>query len=199
MILNERLFRRFGKLFPKGTYVFREGDASTEMYYILSGRARVLKRVGRVTKVLAEMGPGECFGEMATLISDKRTASVRVTEDSNIAVIQAETFRNLLRESEEVSLMMLKELADRLRQTNLALEETAQARFRLGVVLYLMEEWPLPPDREPISELAEAIGKDPEEIRGVIEGLAEQGILEMRNGSITDFKKERLRELIRIG
>ncbi|MBI4776636.1 MAG: Crp/Fnr family transcriptional regulator [Deltaproteobacteria bacterium] len=199
MILDERLFRRFGRLYPKGTYIFREGDASTEMYYILSGKALVLKRVGRVTKVLAEMGPGECFGEMATLISDRRTASVRVLEDSNIAVIQAETFRSLLRESEEVSLLMLKELAERLKQTNLALEETAQARFRLGIVLYLMEEWPLPPDREPISELAGAIGKDPEEIRSVLEGLAEQGILEMRDGSITEFKKERVRPLIRIG
>lgn len=199
MILDERLFHRFGRLYPKGTYIFKEGDASTEMYYILSGKALVLKRVGRVTKVLAEMGPGECFGEMATLISDRRTASVRVLEDSNIAVIQAETFRSLLRESEEVSLLMLKELAERLKQTNLALEETAQARFRLGIVLYLMEEWPLPPDREPVSELAGAIGKDPEEIRSVLEGLAEQGILEMRDGSITEFKKERVRPLIRIG
>ena len=198
MILNERLFRRFGRLFPKDVYVFREGDASTEIYYILSGRARVLKHVGRVTKVLAEMGPGEYFGEMATLISDTRTASVRVTEDSNIAVVQAETFRNLLRESEEVSLIMLKELACRLKQTNLALEEAAQARFRLGVVLYFIEEWPLSPDREPINELAEAIGKDPEEIRGVLEGLADQGILEMRDGAVADFRKERVRKLIRM-
>jgi len=92
MKIEERLFRKFGRMYPKDAYVFRQGDTGQEMYYILMGNMRVEKTAGQIKKVLAEMGPGEYFGEMAALIEAPRTASVQATEDSNVAVIDSDHF-----------------------------------------------------------------------------------------------------------
>lgn len=53
-----------------------EGDKSDGLYYILSGRVRVAKRLGEGgEKDLAFAGPGECLGEMEVLREGVRSAS----------------------------------------------------------------------------------------------------------------------------
>jgi CRP-like cAMP-binding protein len=198
MKIDERLFRKFGRVFLRGTYIFREGDSSREMYYILSGRVHVLKRTGQVTKVLAEMGPGQVFGEMAALISDTRTASARAAEDSHIAVIDGNTFADLLRESGDVSVLMLKEFAYRIKNTNLALEEVAQSRIKLVAALYFLKEWPLDPHTDPVRDLAEYTGKEPEEIAKVLEDMAASGVITLDHGRVADFHKERAWALMHV-
>ncbi len=59
--LNERLFRRFGRFYKKGAYVFEEGDTENEIFYILIGRVAVEKKAGAISKVLTELGPGQYF------------------------------------------------------------------------------------------------------------------------------------------
>jgi len=191
MKIEERLFRKFGRMYPKDTYVFRQGDTGQEMYYILMGNVRVEKTAGQIKKVLAEMGPGEYFGEMAALIEAPRTASVQATEDSNVAVIDADTFRTLLRESVDVSLFMLKEFSSRIRQTGNALGELTQSWTRLVTVLYFIVKWPLPDNGDSLHELASYTRKEPVEIQQVLSELRDQGVITIRDGHISDFSKER--------
>lgn len=188
--MDERLFLKFGQVYPKGAYVFREGEAGQEMYYILRGRVRVEKEAGEVRKLLAEIGPGEYFGEMAALIDAPRTASARAMEDSHVAIIEGSTFRNILRESEEVSLYMLKEFSNRIRKTNAALEEITRLWMKLVVILYFIKNWPLKADQNPFDELAGFTGKEPGEIREILNGLSNQGVLITKNGRVTGFIKE---------
>jgi membrane protein len=196
MKIEERLFRKFGHMYPKDTYVFRQGDTGQEMYYILMGNVRVEKSAGQIKKVLAEMGPGEYFGEMAALIEAPRTASVQATEDSNVAVIDEETFRSLLRESGDVSLFMLKEFSNRIRQTGNALGELTQAWTRLITVLYFLMKWPMPDDGDLLHELAMYTRKEPVEIQQVLWELRDQGVITIRDERISDFSKERAWELL---
>lgn len=196
MKIDERLFRKFGRMYPRGTYIFRQGDTGQEMYYILMGNVRVEKITGQVKKALAEMGPGEYFGEMAALIDATRTASVQATEDSNVAVIDSNTFRNLLRESGEVSLFMLKEFSNRIRQTGTVLGELTQSWTRLIAILYFLYEWPLPDGKSPLDELARYTRKDPFEIQQVLWELRNQGIITIRDGSVSEFSKERAWEFL---
>jgi membrane protein len=196
MKIEERLFRKFGHMYPKDTYVFRQGDTGQEMYYILMGNVRVEKNAGQIKKVLAEMGPGEYFGEMAALIEAPRTASVQATEDSNVAVIDVDTFRSLLRQSGEVSLFMLKEFSNRIRQTGNALGELSQSWIRLVAVLYFLMKWPLPDNQDPIDELAKYSRKEPVEIQQVLWDLRNQGVVAIRDGRVSDFSKERAWELL---
>lgn len=73
---EDHLFWKFGQEFRQGTILFREGDAGQEMYIIQKGRVQVRKRVGQSQKVLAELGEGEFFGEMALLLGANRSATV---------------------------------------------------------------------------------------------------------------------------
>ncbi|HPX55959.1 MAG TPA: YhjD/YihY/BrkB family envelope integrity protein [Syntrophales bacterium] len=188
--VDERLYRKFGRFCPRGTYLFREGDTGREMYYLLAGRVRVEKEAGQVKKILAELGQGEYIGEMAALIEAPRTASVVTVQDSRIAVIDDRTFRNLLRESDQIALFMLREFSRRIRHTNEALDDLTQSWTRLAVLLFFYTAWPLKGDRDPAVELAVCTGKDLDDIREVIAGLAETGILKMEGGVVTDFRKE---------
>ncbi|MFA4915180.1 MAG: YhjD/YihY/BrkB family envelope integrity protein [Syntrophales bacterium] len=192
----ERLFRRFGNVYPGGSYIFREGETGQEMYYILTGKVRMEKKAGQVMKVLAEMGPGEYFGEMAVLIDAPRTASARSVEDSQVAVIDGGTLRNILRESEEISLYMLKEFSNRIRKTNADLEDVTRLWIKLRVIIYFIKNWPLREGQNPIGELAVITGKEEEEIREVFNRLSNQGVLITEGDRITGFIKEQAWDLL---
>jgi len=196
MKMNERLFKKFGRMYPEGSYVFEEGDRGNEMYYILMGRVQIEKQAGQIRKVLTELGPGSYFGEMATLIDAPRTASVRVMENSDIAVIKADTFHRLIRESSDVSLLMLQEFSHRVKNTNESLERLTKDWIRLIAALYFLKEWPLPADKDPAAELSHYTGKAMEEIQDVLLHMGEQGILELDNGRITGFAREKAWQLL---
>jgi CRP/FNR family cyclic AMP-dependent transcriptional regulator len=119
---EDQLFWKFGKTFPQKTVLCREGDPGREMFIIQKGKVQVRKRVGAGEEVLAELGEGEFFGEMALLIAQDRSATVETLEESKILVINPETFEALLKANVEIAMKMLKRLAGRLRALNERLE-----------------------------------------------------------------------------
>jgi len=121
---EEQLFWKFGKEYPRGTLLFHEGDAGREMFIIQKGKVQVRKKVGAGEKILAELGEGEFFGEMALLEGLNRSATVEVIEDSKILVINPGTFESLLKSNIEIAIKMLKKMAARLRTADERLETT---------------------------------------------------------------------------
>jgi CRP-like cAMP-binding protein len=119
---EEQLFWKFGKDFPKGTVLFREGELGRDMFIIQKGKVQVRKKVGTTEKVLAELSDGEFFGEMALLMGMDRSATVEVIEDSKILVVSPDTFETLLKGNIEIALKMLKKMASRLRALDERLE-----------------------------------------------------------------------------
>ncbi|MBN1382631.1 MAG: YihY family inner membrane protein [Deltaproteobacteria bacterium] len=188
--VDERLFRKFGRIYEKGEDVFQEGDTNLEMYYILVGQIRLEKKAGRVKKVLARLGPGQYFGEMAALIGQPRTATAHVIEQSSIAVLSGDTFTNLLRQNEAVTLFMLREFSHRIIHTNASLEESTQSLIKLMIVFFFFREWPLPEDRKPLDELAQYTGKTKGEILEILRELSSQEILTLEADRITGFSRE---------
>jgi NADH:ubiquinone reductase (H+-translocating) len=63
--------------FEPGEEVFHEGDLGDRVYIITSGRAAVMREADGGERVIAQLGPGECFGEMALLSQSARNATVR--------------------------------------------------------------------------------------------------------------------------
>ena len=196
MQIDERLFRKFGRLYGRDEYIFREGDIGQSIFYILSGCVRMEKSAGQVKKVLAEMGPGEYFGEMAALIHAPRTASARSLEESHIAVINGDTLRGLLRDSDDVSLFMLKEFSNRIRHTNEALEGLTQSWVRLMAIIYFLRAWPLPEKRDPDAELAKITGKETAEIHEVLAELGRRGVLTFADGCVNGFNRDEALRMI---
>jgi signal-transduction protein with cAMP-binding, CBS, and nucleotidyltransferase domain len=169
------------------------------MFYILNGKVSVEKKAGQLSKALAEIDSGSYLGEMAALINAPRAASAHVIEDSHVAVINENIFRDVLRESEEVSLFMLREFSHRIIHTNIKLEELTQSWIKIIIILYFLKEWPLPKYANPLEELATLTGKEAWEIKEVLESLSKEGILLMEDGAVAGFKKERIWELLKAG
>jgi drug/metabolite transporter (DMT)-like permease len=78
---------------PAGSGLLRQGGPADAFFVIERGRATVT-RDGRE---LAELGPGEFFGEVALLDGGPRTASVVAETDLRVHVIRDDEFGRMLR------------------------------------------------------------------------------------------------------
>lgn len=79
-----------------GQIVFREGDAGDAWYVLYEGSVEVLKEGMLERRAIAELGPRQCFGEMAILDGSTRSASVRVLTDSTAFRFPRMEFAGLL-------------------------------------------------------------------------------------------------------
>ncbi|MEN6330556.1 MAG: YhjD/YihY/BrkB family envelope integrity protein, partial [Smithella sp.] len=191
MKVDERLFKKFGRAYEKGSIIFNEGDSGNEMFYVLSGRVHLEKDDSRVKKVLAEIGPGQYFGEMAALIDISRSATARAVEDSQLAVIDSNTFRDMIRESRDVAMHMLQEFSRRLKNSNKAVEELANLRTRLIIIIYFLENPGIIIEKH-LPQLAQLTGKLPTEIRVLLNDPVLRDVLIIRDSRLAEVVREKI-------
>jgi CRP/FNR family cyclic AMP-dependent transcriptional regulator len=134
---DDQLFQRFGKEFPQGAVLFREGEPGKDMYVVQSGRIQISKQVGDVEKILATLGPGEFLGEMSILNNKPRSATATCAEPARLLVIDAKTFEAMIRGNAEIAIRMIKKLADRLAEANEQIENLLFSDASTRVVHYL--------------------------------------------------------------
>ena len=84
-------------LFTAGEAIVREGAIGRSLYQVISGRVEVQKEVqpGHTIHV-ADLGPGEVFGEMTLFQGQPRSATVRALEDSRLLRVDRAGVRELL-------------------------------------------------------------------------------------------------------
>lgn len=76
---------------PAGQRVVTEGDAGDEAFIIVAGRLVVFREGGGRPEVLARLGPGDVFGEMAVFTQQPRSASVAAETDADLLVVRGDT------------------------------------------------------------------------------------------------------------
>ena len=77
-------------------YVFRQGDPAANFFVIESGEVEVLRQAEDGSEeVLALLGPGDFFGEMALIEERPRNASVRARAPTEIVVMGKEVFSRI--------------------------------------------------------------------------------------------------------
>lgn len=79
-LLRDREVRRF----EAGQTILQQGEATGQLYVLIEGAVEVLK--DDVPVALASQ-PGVVFGEMAVLLGDKHTASVRASKPCSFYVV----------------------------------------------------------------------------------------------------------------
>jgi CRP/FNR family transcriptional regulator, cyclic AMP receptor protein len=122
--LTERQLKSLAKTakvvaFPANARVVKQGEPGIGFYLILTGRAEV--RQG--ARTLAQLGPGQFFGEMTLLDEQPRSADVIAVEPAECAVLSRWEFWGFAKGEPEVMQGVLREMARRLRETNRALSE----------------------------------------------------------------------------
>jgi nitric-oxide synthase len=92
--------------YAAGETVFREGERGERVYLLLKGRALVKHTANGAVEVLAELLPGQFFGELAILNDSPRAATIEAAEDLEVASLDGEWFRAAHRESPALQSLM---------------------------------------------------------------------------------------------
>ena len=108
-----------------GEVLFKEGDPSTLVVVVLSGKLRVfVARDGRELTI-AEPGPGTLVGELGVLCGIPRTGTLRVLEKSSMLHIADAAFRSLLLRDVSLSQRVFSHMAQTLLEKERALIDAA--------------------------------------------------------------------------
>lgn len=118
------------KGFPAGEEIITVGEDADALYILLEGSVQVVYPGNERDVELARLGPGDCFGEMALLNDQPRSASVRTLEPVRVLLLPREGFRDLLRSSADVSLNLLEVLSRRIRDTGLQMSGLSDQALR---------------------------------------------------------------------
>ncbi|MFL5349959.1 MAG: Crp/Fnr family transcriptional regulator [Hyalangium sp.] len=201
---EETLFQRFGKEFPKGTVLFNEGEPGKDMFVLQSGRISISKKVRDVEKVLAVLGPGEFFGEMAIISNKPRNATATVMEDAKLLVIDPKTFEAMIRGNAEIAVRMIKKLAERLSEAdsqieNLLLSDPASRVVHQVLQVCQTRGRPMEEGIEvdfPIREFPRLIGVGEPAIRHMLDRLERAGLIERSGDRLTVYDTARLHDFL---
>jgi len=101
--------------YAKGKVIFEQGDVGDAMYLVESGQVIVWDE--KEKRALAYLGQGSFVGEIALLLPEPRTASLRVGLDANLYVLKKEDFDQLLNERPTIAVYMTRVLSQRLLDT----------------------------------------------------------------------------------
>jgi CRP/FNR family cyclic AMP-dependent transcriptional regulator len=100
-----------------GEQVLDFQDPSTDVLFLLSGKARVViySSEGKAV-VFRDLKAGTMFGEIAAIDRRPRSASVEALEPCTVASLSAENFERLLLEEPSVAIATLRDLAANVRR-----------------------------------------------------------------------------------
>jgi CRP/FNR family transcriptional regulator, cyclic AMP receptor protein len=178
--------------YPAEAVILREGDRGDTCYVMRSGRARVTRQHpdGRAI-TLANIGPGEIFGELAMFGGEVRSATVQAIEPVQAVAILADDLKRLLRGHPEISVKLLGALAEKLRETN---ERISRQSFQkvssrvAGVLARLIE-----------TESGTSVVRSPDGQRADIAVHSTQADLAQLAGASREAVSRFLAELQRVG
>jgi CRP/FNR family cyclic AMP-dependent transcriptional regulator len=98
--------------FPAGHVIARQGEIGTGFFVIVDGGVRVIRDGATV----AQLGPGDFFGELSILDRMPRNASVTADEATTCLALASWDFDAVLLEQPALTLAILRGVAARLRE-----------------------------------------------------------------------------------
>jgi putative ABC transport system ATP-binding protein len=97
--LTEVADRMFREDYPAGTAVIRQGDVGDKFYLIRKGQVEVEVTRDGQANIVATLGEGNFFGEMALLNDAPRNATVRTQEDTVLYALGKDDFLKVIQQS----------------------------------------------------------------------------------------------------
>ena len=102
--------------FATDSVIVKQADPGDAMFLVLNGSVSV--RVN--DRPVARLGQGECFGEMALLDNEPRSADVVAADDTDLLRIDAQSFDELLEQKHTIVKSIFKVLSTRLRKATVS-------------------------------------------------------------------------------
>src|SRR5579863_7380415 len=81
--------------FQAGEILFREGDHGDRVYVLIAGQIHILKRPDGNKEVLATLGVGDCFGEMALVDQEPRSGDAEAATECMVIEVNAQIINDI--------------------------------------------------------------------------------------------------------
>ncbi|KDN22121.1 cyclic nucleotide-binding domain-containing protein [Amycolatopsis rifamycinica] len=183
------LARGVRRRFRANDVMIMEGDSSDHVLVLVSGWVRVSTIVEDGREVLFGLrGPGEVLGDFAAVTGSARTATVRAIEPCTVIQLTGAEFVGVLRARPEIAIAVIKTVAARLRNAELARIESAAFDVSRRVASHLVrlaeEHGRTVPEGVVIEvalsqvDIAAQIGAARQTVARTLRGLRERGIVE---------------------
>ncbi|HPP06893.1 MAG TPA: ATPase, T2SS/T4P/T4SS family, partial [Syntrophorhabdaceae bacterium] len=108
------------RIYPPNTAIVREGAQGDSMFIIKDGKVEVKKKEPSlgIDLTIATLETGACFGEMALLTGNPRSATVMAVVPTTVFVLDKKDFERLLMEHKSISISLNKIVAERIESLN---------------------------------------------------------------------------------
>lgn len=183
------LYARFGQRAEGGTVIFQEGEEGDQMFIIQEGLVKVSRPVGGKEHVLAVLGKGDFFGEMALVTRERRTATVTALEPVRLLAFNREGFLNMINKNPRIALNIIDKLCRRLAYANQHLRHLARKDARGLIAMNLRLGFQAAGGGEldlerTAADFADNLELEAGQVRSILEEFARSGILQMEAGRI---------------
>ncbi len=112
-----------GRVYEAGEIIINKGDVGKHMYVIQNGSVEVfIPNEGREI-ILAELGRGEIFGEMAIFENEVRSASVRAKSKARLLTVDKKNFLRRVHADPTLAYKLVQKLSHRIREMNKEVSE----------------------------------------------------------------------------
>jgi len=136
--LDDKLVQKIGQQcfkreFAAGDAIIRQGETGLGVYFITAGRVKVEIENQGTRMQVAELGAGDCVGELAIVDDRSRSAHVVCLQATSCLLLTRDSFSKLMNKHPQLAIQMVKALVSRLRATNARITQApAPAPLRQG-------------------------------------------------------------------
>lgn len=169
--------------FAKNAEIMAEGDQSSGLYILLSGKVKVMLRNDEGKEIiLAILNPPEYFGEMALLDEAPRSADIVAMAPTSVLIIAKHEFKLWLARQPDMAFVIIKTLAQRLREADRKIGDLALmdvygrvARALIGLAKEDDQGRMVVSDNLSQQSLADMVGASREMVSRTLKDLAQVG------------------------
>src|SRR5438876_10203632 len=112
--------------YKAGEVIFNERDHGDALYVVQEGSVRIWVTDEGLNEVtLAELQPGQFFGELAVLDRGERSSSATAITDTHLHRLSSDDFQKFLIEHADCAIDVICEIGARMRQTNQLVSQRA--------------------------------------------------------------------------
>ncbi len=181
-------------------------DTGTDVYFVISGKVRATVFLTEDIEIsLADLVPGDTFGELSAVDLKMRSARVTTLEPTTLAEVSSEDFRQLLLDHPEIALALLRRFASLIRNLNtrVTVMSSMTPHQRVYNELLRLSEpdtrvngtWIIA-NAPNHTELSTWVGSDKQTVAAAIGNLARDGIIERKHKDLIIKDHDRLQRLI---
>jgi CRP/FNR family cyclic AMP-dependent transcriptional regulator len=193
--------------YARDDVIFYQGDRGDAFYVVLSGRVKVtVSSPEGQEAILAMLGEGESFGELALLDEHPHSATVQAVEPTEVLALRRDAFQRLIQQVPEIAIALLQVMARRLRAVDELVQDAASLDVAERLAKKLLALAASHGRRTPAGilldmhltqqDLAAMIGATRESVNKQLGVLRDLGIVAVDRQRITILKPDALRERV---